>query len=134
MFKSIGVSLAVFGTFMVLGTADAAEGRAGYNVNYVNANNRAGMVSGQQRMPTMPTLPGNSIGKISPSIPNGGGDNPYPGCTPGTACTCSNGASGVYRPNCTCDCSTTPPITGCPDGGVKDSDYTVESCMNDVLA
>lgn len=111
--------LAGFGVILALNTANAATGRSG-------------VVSNQQRMPSMPTLPGNSIGNISPSIPNGN-DKPIPGCIVGNPCICSNGATGVYKSDCSCNC-TKIPEQECPDGGVKNSVYGVENCMNDVLA
>ncbi|MDR1337981.1 MAG: hypothetical protein LBJ73_03045 [Rickettsiales bacterium] len=135
LFKSMGLLPAVFWAFFVISGAHAATGRDGYNVNYVSDTSRAGMLSGQQRMPTMPTLPGNSVGNISVSVPtststSGGGNS---GCTPGAACPCPTGATGVCNAGGTCDCPVNPG-TGCADGGVKDSDYTVENCVNDVLA
>ncbi len=57
------------------------------------------------RMPTMPTLPINSVGNISTDVPTGG-TNVVP----------------------------EPPVEPeCPDGGVKNSAYTVDMCMDDVL-
>lgn len=114
-FKSLGISLVGISVMIVTGSLDAAEtGRAGYNIisnGMMNGNTNARTSS--QRMPTMPTLPGNSMGNISTSIPSnnngGGGDKPNPKPEP-------------------------EPKPECPDGGVKNSTYTIENCMNDVLS
>ena len=122
LLKSFGLSL--LGMIVVLSAEAVQSGRG-------TATWRATNTSVSGRMPTMPTLPGSSIGNISVNIPstNGGGTT----CIPGDPCTCANGATGTYRPNCTCDCTVTPEPE-CPDGGVKNSKYTVEMCMNDVLS
>ncbi|MDL2295968.1 hypothetical protein LJC18_04145 [Lachnospiraceae bacterium OttesenSCG-928-E19] len=125
--KSFGVSL--LGMIVVL-SADAVQSGRG------TATGRATNTSVSGRMPTMPTLPGSSIGNISTHIPstNDGGNKPTdPDCTPGDPCKCANGATGTYRPDCSCDC-TVKPEPECPDGGVKNSKYTVEMCMNDLLS
>jgi hypothetical protein len=151
LFRSLGVSLAVVGAFMLLGAADAAEGRAGYNANYSSPSTRAGLAPDQQRMPSMPKLPGiNVVGSggqsVSGVVGGGGGSTGgggtggggtggggTGGCVPGQSCTCPDGSVGVCLPNGSCDCRTKPPVTDCPDGGVRNSEYSVEMCMNDIL-
>lgn len=115
VFRSFGLSVvSVFACLIAL-NANAAAGRDGY------ANVRAvGFVDpGVARMPTMPTLPVMTVGNITqnistdvavPSVPN----------TPDVP----------DEPQVPDIPSSTP---GCPDGGVKDSAYTIEMCMNDVL-
>jgi len=118
LLKMFGLSVAGIGICAFIGNAYAVQGtgRAAYN------NVRAGATSAtaSQRMPTMPTLPVISVGNISTDVPtgsnnnnggggNGGGDDPNPPTPP-------------------------QPEPECPDGGVKNSDYTIERCMNDVLA
>ena len=119
LLKFFGTSVASLGMFAFIGTvyaADTSTARAGYNVRGLN---RSGVTqtTASQRMPTMPTLPINTVGNLSPDLPTsssnssgGGGDNPD---NPGTP----------DNPN-----------QECPDGGVRNSDYTVDTCMNDVLA
>lgn len=103
--KSVGLCAAGFGAILTFGAVNAAEtGRAGYNTV---GSTRAANVS-TARMPTMPVLPINTIGNTSPDLPaKDNGDKPTP--PPPT------------------------PTPDCPDGGVKNSTYTVENCMNDVL-
>lgn len=110
--KKLGLPVAGIGLFTLCGVAIAADttGRAAYNVMQLN---RAGTQTPQtQRMPTMPTLPVTGVGNLSPNLP-AGGDN------------------GGGDPSDPVDPEPTPE---CPDGGVKDSEYTVEDCMNDILA
>lgn len=117
LLKMFGLSVVGLGICAFVGNADAAQSspRAAYNVRSgVSATGSA-----TQRMPSMPTLPIISVGNISTDVPtnnnnNGGGNN-----------------GGGEDPN-----PPTPPTpdTECPDGGVRNSDYTIERCMNDVLA
>lgn len=111
--KRCGVSVACLAA--VIGTACGAEstGRASYNVMQLN---RAGTTTAPQvqRMPTMPTLPVTAVGNLSPTLPSGGGGN-------------GGGGTPVDPVDPT-------PEPECPDGGVKNSEYTVENCMNDILA
>ncbi|MBQ8728838.1 MAG: hypothetical protein IJY77_00935, partial [Alphaproteobacteria bacterium] len=69
-------------------------------------------------MPSMPILPINSVGNISIDVPvNGGVPQPE-----------------QPKPNPEPEPEPEPePTPECPDGGVKNSDYMVENCMNDVL-
>lgn len=106
--KSV-VSMAVLAAF---GGAYAAQnGRANRALD-VNA----------ARMPTMPTVPLNTIGSpvvntvSQPAEANSGGiPSPIPTPTPGP----------IPGP--------TPTPSDCPDGGVRDSSYTVSMCMDDLL-
>ena len=119
LLKFFGTSVASLGMFAFIGTvyaADTSTARAGYNVRGLN---RSGVTqtTASQRMPTMPTLPINTVGNLSPDLPTsssnssgGGGDKPVDPDEPDT------------------------PAQECPDGGVRNSDYTVDVCMNDVLA
>ena len=99
LFKFVGLSAMSVAVCALVGVADAATGRAGY------ANVRATGPASVARMPSMPTLPINSVGNISTDVPTGG-TNVVP----------------------------EPPVEPeCPDGGVKNSAYTVDMCMDDVL-
>ena len=114
VFKIFGLSAVSMAVCALVYVADAAAvaGRSAYqNVRNVG------------RMPTMPTLPLNSVGNISanllaqdevstpdvPVVP----DNPDEPDVP--------------------DEPVVEPTPECPDGGVKNSEYTVDMCMNDVL-
>lgn len=115
LLKMFGISGAVLGLVAMVSGADAATGRASYaNVRAsVNANTAIG------RMPSMPTLPINSVGNLSPDLPSDGGttpDNPKP---------------DDPKPD---DPKPDDPKPECPDGGVKNSTYTVENCMTDILS
>ena len=117
LLKFFGTSVASLGMFAFIGTvyaADTSTARAGYNVRGLN---RSGVTqtTASQRMPTMPTLPINTVGNLSPDLP--------------TSSSNSSGGGGNNNPG-------TPdnPNQECPDGGVRNSDYTVDTCMNDVLA
>ena len=115
LLKMFGISGALLGLVATVSGADAATGRAAYsNVRAsVNANTAIG------RMPSMPTLPINSVGNLSPDLPSDDDttpDNPKP---------------DDPKPD---DPKPDDPKPECPDGGVKNSTYTVENCMTDILS
>ena len=99
LFKFVGLSAVSVAVCALVGVADAATGRAGYS------NVRATGPASVARMPSMPTLPINSVGNISTNVP-------------------TDGTNVVPEP---------PVEPECPDGGVKNSAYTVDMCMDDVL-
>ena len=114
IFRLVGLSTVSMAVCMMVGAVDAAQvsGRAAYD------NVRATtMGTGAGRMPTMPTLPLNSVGNVSVSIPSQ--DVPNVPNVPDVPVE-------PEKPQ-------PQPQPECPDGGVKNSDYTVENCMNDVL-
>lgn len=118
LLKLVGTSVASLGIMAFVGGADAASsGRAASSVGNARA-------SSLQRMPTMPTLPMDTIGNLTHNGPSN--DTPM---TPPTAPDKPTGPDKPDEP----DKPTPPANTECPDGGVRDSDYTVEKCMNDVL-
>lgn len=111
LFKFVGLSAVSVAVCALVGVADAATGRAGY------ANVRAAGPASVARMPSMPTLPINSVGNISTNVPTGG-TNVVP-----------DQPDVPDNPD-----EPEPPIEPeCPDGGVKNSAYTVDMCMDDVL-
>lgn len=115
LLKMFGISGALMGLIATVSGADAATGRASYaNVRAsVNAN------AAVERMPSMPTLPINSVGNMSPNLPSET-PNPTPDPKPDP------------KPD---DPKPDPePTPECPDGGVKNSTYTVENCMTDILS
>lgn len=75
------------------------------------------------RMPVMPILPVNAVGNVSISSDDVTPVNPNPNPNP----------NPDPDPNPNPEPDTPVPTPECPDGGVANSDYTVESCMNDVL-
>ena len=115
LFKYCGISAVSMAVCALVGVANAATGRTGYE-NVRNASGPASMV----RMPSMPTLPIGTVGNLSTNLPTGGGasqpDVPNNPDTP----------DNPDKPD-------EPVEPECPDGGVKNSAYTVEMCMNDVL-
>ncbi len=116
LLKMFGISGALMGLIATVSGADAATGRASYaNVRAsVNAN------AAVERMPSMPTLPINSVGNMSPNLPS---ETPNPTPDP--------------KPDDPKPDDPTPdpePTPECPDGGVKNSTYTVENCMTDILS
>ena len=111
LFKFVGLSAVSVAVCALVGVADAATGRAGY------ANVRAAGSASVARMPSMPTLPINSVGNISTNVPTGG-TNIVP-----------DQPDVPDNPD-----EPEPPVEPeCPDGGVKNSAYTVDMCMDDVL-
>ncbi|MBR1380604.1 MAG: hypothetical protein IJ560_03370 [Alphaproteobacteria bacterium] len=123
LLKIFGSSVCAFGVCAVVGMAYAADPARG-NTAHTGRNTANGATAA--RMPTMPTLPINALGNITQNLNNNGGvvgvpivpvqpnnpDNPNP------------------NPNPDPDPEPTP---DCPDGGVRDTDYTIEQCMNDLL-
>ncbi len=119
----------VFGLSMVSaclmsGGADAATGRGDYaNVRTTTIGAAAPSTA---RMPSMPTLPLIAVGNVATDVnpdatPSGGTTTPSTPNTPDT------NVPGPDIPNGT-------QFNECPDGGVKDSEYTIDNCMRDVLA
>lgn len=127
--RVFGLSVLSFAVVLMCTGGYAATGRDGY------ANVRATTVGGAaaSRMPTMPTLPIHAVGNISqnvpttapmPSIP----DVPDVPDVPDIPDEPDN-PDIPDEP----DIPDNPPVPECPDGGVKNSAYTVEMCMDDVL-
>lgn len=114
VFKIFGLSAVSMAVCALVYVADAAAvaGRSAYQ-NVRNAG----------RMPTMPTLPLNSVGNISANLPV---QNEV--STPDVPVVPDN----PDEPDVPDD-PVVEPTPECPDGGVKNSEYTVDMCMNDVL-
>ena len=112
--KLFGGLVACFGVISFVCAAFAADAtpRAAANVR---AGNRAGAQS--FRMPSMPTMTINPA-NISTNVAQQPQPQPQPQPDP--------------KPD---DPQPDPqPTPECPDGGVRNSEYTVQNCMNDVLA
>lgn len=119
--KLLGISMFGIGVCLFVGNSyavTASSGRSGYG--NVSQTSRAGVTSSaaSQRMPTMPTLPNFTVGNVSPSLPTDTPDIP-------------DNPDGPDNP----DVPDNPdePDPECPDGGVKNSSYTIANCMDDVL-
>jgi hypothetical protein len=125
LFKMFGMSAVSMAVCAMFTAAEAvqATGRAGY------ANVRAGASNNSVvRMPTMPTLPMISVGNISTNIPTGGVTVPNVPNVPDVPDVPDN----PDTPDDPVDPE--PPVEPeCPDGGVRNSAYTVDMCMDDVL-
>lgn len=116
LFKSFGTPLIVLCIFAAFDGAMGAASRA--------MPGRAGGAMAQ-RMPTMPIVPISSVGNIS-DINLSGFNNTSSNDTPGVPVTPDNPDNP--------DTPDTPSEPECPDGGVRDSSYTVENCMSDLYA
>ncbi len=116
MLKMFGVSVLSLGAVMTVMAANAAEntGRAAYN------SVRAGASSA--RMPTMPTLPPVVTGNISVDVPN----------VPSAPVVTPNPQPDNPQPDDP-QPDNPQPKPECSDGGVMNSAYTIDMCMNDVL-
>lgn len=116
LFKVFGMSAVSMAVCAMFSSAVAvqATGRAGY------ANVRAGASNASvARMPSMPTLPIISVGNVSMNVPTDGGTVPDVPDNP-------DKPDNPDEPE--------PPVDPeCPDGGIKNSAYTVDMCMDDVL-
>lgn len=119
VFKLFGLFVVSLGTCLFAVTADAVTGRAAYE--NVRTGSFAGAASTTTaRMPSMPTLPLIAVGNISTDVPEEPKDNDAIG----------GGNGNPPGPDLPPDVT----IYECPDGGVKNSSYTVDNCMRDVLA
>ena len=109
--KLFGLSAVGLGAFVGMAYAASNPGRSAY-----------GEVKGATtaRMPSMPTLPGVAVGNTTQSVPT----TPVLPSVPDTP----DEPGEPDKP----DVPDTP-TPECPDGGVKNSAYTIENCMNDVL-
>lgn len=110
--KLFGVSVIGAGMCMFVGNVYAATGRADYS--NVSQLNRAGTsTTATQRMPTMPTLPNFTVGNVSTDLPS---------VTPSYPSDPDDPDKPDHEPE-----------PECPDGGVENSEYTIDNCMNDLL-
>ncbi|MDR1360772.1 MAG: hypothetical protein LBJ18_00465 [Rickettsiales bacterium] len=149
LFGFLGISIISLGIATIANAAEPSRG------------SRAGAMSAQ-RMPTMPMLPINTIGNFVDTSGQVGGGNTGGGTGPvvppifqcpanshiDISCTGLNIPAGQNCVSASCKCDTTaplanngvctpggqPPVGDCPDGQPRNSEYTVDMCMNDVLA
>lgn len=113
LLKCFGVSVASFGIFAFVGMSYAATGSGRNAYNNVTGATTA-------RMPSMSTLPGMAVGNTTQKVPS----TPSVPVVPDIPDT-------PDEPDIP-DVPDTP-VPECSDGGIKNSAYTVENCMNDVL-
>ena len=108
--KTLGASFACMFIFVAVSVAFAADLSRGVATAYNGrTTNRAASVA---RMPSIPVLPTNADGNVT---------------------------AGKDEPNITPEPKPEPkpdpkPDPECPDGGVRNSEYTVANCMDDVLS
>lgn len=109
-------SLSVIGLGMCafIGGAYAATSTGRGANSTVSQFNRASATisASSQRMPTMPTLPNFTVGNTTVDLPS---------VTP----SYPDDPDEPDEPD--------EPVPECPDGGVKDSAYTIDNCMDDIL-
>ena len=102
----------------------------------IAATNR-GRGTAASRMPSIPVLPVSAVGNMTNgnnnnnNNNNGGNDEPNPGPTPPPP---PPGPQPEPEPDTPVNPDQPTPDPECPDGGPRNSDYTVDACMNDVLA
>lgn len=105
--KLLGASFACMFVLSAIITANAADtSRAATGMM------RANRAAQSARMPTVPVLPTNAVGNVAPDK--------------------DSTTDGHYSPEPKPD-PKPEPQPECPDGGVRDSEYTAVNCMNDVL-
>lgn len=121
LLKTLGHSIVCLSVIMFTGACfgDTVPARG------AATQNRGRGATAMSRMPSIPVLPVSATGNMTT-----GGDiiNPQP--TPTPTPTPTPGPTPTPEP----DTPVTPPAPECPDGGVVNSEYTVEACMNDILS
>lgn len=114
LLRLFGASVSGLGAFAIVSASMAADPARGGTAFIGRSAGRVGMAqTTSARMPTMPILPGGAVGNVSSNV------NPTP------AAPTPDNPDNPDTPD-------TP--SECADGGVANSDYTVDKCMNDVLA
>ncbi|MEE1110763.1 MAG: hypothetical protein UIH99_00950, partial [Alphaproteobacteria bacterium] len=121
LLRLFGLSAISAGICAFVFSADAvqATGRNAYNTVRTTAGAGATTTA---RMPSMPTLPIISVGNISQ-----GTNAPVPNPSPDPAPSPSPSPIPPIEP------VPDKPVSDCPDGKPRNSDYTVEMCMTDIM-
>lgn len=140
VFNVFGVSVIAVSFLAMSSVAQAASGRGAYsNVRSTTIGQSSSGTAASGRMPTMPTLPQNSWGSMvndlnkqpstwQPSVPDTPGQPDVPD-TPDEP----DVPDEPDKPDVP-DQPDNPVLPSeCPDGGVKNSDYTIDTCMDDIL-
>ena len=94
------------------------------------ATQNRGRGTAAARMPSIPILPVSAVGNMTVSS---GEIDPKPTPQPKPTPTPTPDPEPQPDPDTPVPPAPNPPTPECPDGGVKDSSYSVENCMNDVL-
>ncbi len=125
----VGISVISMASVFAASVSMAAEsGRAAQNVRTVSAGafGAAPVSAGATvRMPSMPTMPLHTLGNLTVDLPQA--QKPVVPPTP------DDPKPDDPKPDDPKPDEPTPPAPECPDGGVKNSDYTIDKCMYDVL-
>lgn len=116
LLKLLGASFTGLSVCAVVGTAYGAV-TGGARTAYTGRGGATAETAA--RMPSMPVMPISAVGNMSPNIPSQPTVKPSQPDEPTTP-------DDPTPP--------TPEEPECPDGGIKDSEYTVANCMNDVMA
>lgn len=115
-----------FGLFAVSAAVCALAVSADAATRRVSTAVRPGAATSTSRMPTMPTLPMNAVGNFSTNTSKGDGTD-----GPGGSGNGGSGNGGTVLPDEPEQPGHTT-LPECPDGGVRNSEYTVDTCMNDI--
>lgn len=122
LLRLLGLSAVTAGlsAFVCVAEAVQATGRSAYN----NVRTTPGVATGTAsvRMPSMPTLPIISVGNITQDST----DVPAPTPTPSPSPSPSPSPIPPIEP------MPDKPVSDCPDGKPRNSDYTIDMCMNDI--
>ena len=99
------------------GTAPASRGRG----------------TAASRMPSIPILPVSAVGNMTVSSGQINNAQPTPNPNPNPNPNPDPDPDPTPDPDTPVPPAPNPPTPECPDGGVENSSYSVESCMNDIL-
>lgn len=117
-----------FAVCMLIGDAYAVTARNGNTTATQVGRAGATTAGATQRMPTMPSMPNFSVGNISMDMPSIVPDTPDNPDNPDDPDEPDNPDNPDDPDN-----PDEPIEPECPDGGVENSTYTIDNCMDDLL-
>lgn len=117
-----------FAVCMLIGDAYAVTARNGNTIAPQVGRAGATTAGATQRMPTMPSMPNFSVGNISMDMPSIVPDTPDNPDNPDNPDEPDNPDNPDDPDN-----PDEPIEPECPDGGVENSTYTIDNCMDDLL-
>ncbi len=117
-----------FAVCMLIGDAYAVTARNGNTIAPQVGRAGATTAGATQRMPTMPSMPNFSVGNISMDMPSIVPDTPDNPDNPDNPDEPDNPDNPDDPDN-----PDEPVEPECPDGGVENSTYTIDNCMDDLL-
>ena len=117
-----------FAVCMLIGDAYAVTARNGNTIAPQVGRAGATTAGTTQRMPTMPSMPNFSVGNISMDMPSIVPDTPDNPDNPDDPDEPDNPDNPDDPDN-----PDEPIEPECPDGGVENSTYTIDNCMDDLL-